>query len=240
MDAFQCRIQFTRQLSSLTASAAAAKQCAQFALKNRDFDEDLFSVILETLQSSDTSMNVRVNVLFFIETLCDLSKNAEYDEYIKLVQRDLKAIVAAVATESTEGAVNLEAVKKIVRNLDEKGLVEGPTRRELKVLLNERQKWYSEHADLSSDDESMTSDEEYERDPDRSKYRFSESVIQQRMEEDRERHKRLRENIWQIPPQLEMSLDPEFEKAWEEASDLNSDDFEIMREENAILAASTA
>lgn len=58
-------------------------------------------------------MNVRVNVLFFIETLCDLSKNAEYDEYIKLVQRDLKAIVAAVATESTEGAVNLEAVKKV-------------------------------------------------------------------------------------------------------------------------------
>lgn len=49
---------------------------------------------------------------------------------------------------------------------------------------NER---HSEHADLSSDDESMTSDEEYERDPDRSKYRFSESVIQQRMEEDRER-----------------------------------------------------
>lgn len=51
MDAFQCRIQFTRQLSNLTASAAAAKQCAQFALKNRDFDEDLFSVILETMQS---------------------------------------------------------------------------------------------------------------------------------------------------------------------------------------------
>jgi CTD kinase subunit gamma len=51
MDAFQCRMQFTRQISTLTASAVAAKQCAQFALKNRDFDEDLFSVIMEQLES---------------------------------------------------------------------------------------------------------------------------------------------------------------------------------------------
>jgi hypothetical protein len=54
------------------------------------------------------------------------------------------------------------------------------------------------------------------------------------------KHKRLRENIWQIPPGPG-NEDWEFEKAWEEAdSDLNSDDFEIMREENEILAASTA
>lgn len=58
-------------------------------------------------------MNVRVNILFFIETLCDLSLKAEYPEYVTLVQRDLKTIVSAVATESTEGAVNFEAVKKV-------------------------------------------------------------------------------------------------------------------------------
>jgi CTD kinase subunit gamma len=51
MDAFQCRLHFTKLISNLTASAVAAKQCAQFALKNRDVDEDLFSVILEQLQS---------------------------------------------------------------------------------------------------------------------------------------------------------------------------------------------
>jgi hypothetical protein len=51
MDPFQCRLHFTKLLSNLTASAVAAKQCAQFALKYRDVDEDLFSVILEQLQS---------------------------------------------------------------------------------------------------------------------------------------------------------------------------------------------
>lgn len=67
MDAFQCRLHFTRLVSNLTASAVAAKQCAQFALKNRDVDEDLFSVILEQLQSvSDAPLprGVFVTLLF--------------------------------------------------------------------------------------------------------------------------------------------------------------------------------
>lgn len=51
VDPFQCRLTFTRQISNLSASAVAAKQAAQFALKNRDVDEDLFSVILEQLQA---------------------------------------------------------------------------------------------------------------------------------------------------------------------------------------------
>jgi hypothetical protein len=55
MDAFQCRLHFTNLISRLTASAVAAKQSAQFALKNRDVDEDLFSVILEQLQSVSMS-----------------------------------------------------------------------------------------------------------------------------------------------------------------------------------------
>lgn len=53
-------------------------------------------------------------------------------------------------------------------------------------------------------------------------------------------HKRLRENIWAIGyPEFE-GQNPEFEKSWDQQSDLNSDDYEIMREENQILAASIA
>lgn len=53
-------------------------------------------------------------------------------------------------------------------------------------------------------------------------------------------HKRLRENIWAIGyPEYE-GHNPEFEKAWDQQSDLNSDDYEIMREENQILASSVA
>jgi CTD kinase subunit gamma len=53
--------------------------------------------------------------------------------------------------------------------------------------------------------------------------------IEQRIEEDRERHKRLRESIWAVPS----DEDAEFERLWEETSDLGEDDV-IMTEEEAV------
>jgi hypothetical protein len=50
--------------------------------------------------------------------------------------------------------------------------------------------------------------------------------VEQRIEEDRERHKRLRESIWAVPP----GQNAERDKLWEETSDLGEDDH-IMGEE---------
>lgn len=58
-DPFNCRLQFTRLLSRLNASAGASKQCAQFALRNKELDEDLFSVIVEQLQSVPSPPHTR-------------------------------------------------------------------------------------------------------------------------------------------------------------------------------------
>ncbi len=51
--------------------------------------------------------------------------------------------------------------------------------------------------------------------------------IEQRIEEDRERHKRERENIWAISA----ADDAELEKLWEETSDLGEDDHRMGDEE---------
>ena len=85
---------------------------------------------------------------------------------------------------------------------------------------------------------------------------FSRSDIFKRIEEDRERHKRLRERRWvqpiahnpsiYLPPQLasfmpltddgdgaeELTIDIEFENEWETISDWNEDDDDAAREEN--------
>ena len=79
-----------------------------------------------------------------------------------------------------------------------------------------------------------------------------------RIEEDRERHKRLRERRWvqpvshnlhaHLPPQLasflpltddgdgeeELTLDIEFENDWETTSDWNEDDDDAVQEENEL------
>ena len=87
---------------------------------------------------------------------------------------------------------------------------------------------------------------------------LSRSDIFKRIEEDRERHKRLRERRWVQPiahnpsiyhmPQLasfmpltddgdgeeELAIDIEFENEWETTSDWNEDDDDATREENVL------
>ncbi|OAA55057.1 sporulation protein [Niveomyces insectorum RCEF 264] len=59
--------------------------------------------------------------------------------------------------------------------------------------------------------------------------RLDKKQIEERIEEDRERHKRLRENIWAVPP----GADAEMWKLWEETSDLGEDDHLQGAEEQA-------
>lgn len=61
-----------------------------------------------------------------------------------------------------------------------------------------------------------------------SHHRLDKKQIEQRIEEDRERHKRLRESIWAVPTE---SADAEMWKMWEETSDLGDDDFLLAKEE---------
>lgn len=67
--------------------------------------------------------------------------------------------------------------------------------------------------------------------------RLDKKQIEQRIEEDRERHKRLRESIWAVNGD---DAD-EFDRLWDEASELGEDDF-ILAEEDRIerLAAAAA
>lgn len=58
--------------------------------------------------------------------------------------------------------------------------------------------------------------------------RINKRQIEQRIEEDRERHKRQRENIWAIKPEVN-----EFDRLWDETSDIGEDDF-VAAEEDAL------
>ena len=62
--------------------------------------------------------------------------------------------------------------------------------------------------------------------------RLDKRQIEQRIEEDRERHKRAREGIWAIPQSgTELAEDAEFDKMWEETGDVNEDDIQQAKEE---------
>lgn len=57
--------------------------------------------------------------------------------------------------------------------------------------------------------------------------RLDKRQIEHRIEEDRERHKRLRESIWAVPGEDEQEMD----KLWDEASDIGEDDYVVGRED---------
>ena len=57
--------------------------------------------------------------------------------------------------------------------------------------------------------------------------RLDKRQIEHRIEEDRERHKRLRESIWAVPGDDDQELD----RLWDEASDIGEDDYVVGRED---------
>ncbi|KAK9469347.1 CTD kinase subunit gamma CTK3-domain-containing protein [Lipomyces arxii] len=216
LDAFEARLTFTDLLRRLNASVQSATKCAQFALRHQDLSEDLYSCIIEELDK--TSLNSRINILYFLETLCDSSLRTGYKEYIEMVQRDLWEILDKVVPPSQGASANLASARKALENLRQKGIFDSESLQDVETRLDERGR--------------LVSEKQYQMQPEAPSV-WKEQILR-RMEEDRERHKRIRENIWVIPAGDAVQL--EFDNAWENTSSLDEDDYEMMKEENMMLA----
>lgn len=170
-------------------------------------------------------MNTRVNLLYFIVVLCEQSLKTGFMNYISMISKDIMLIIDNVAPDEDGGVVNVEAVRQVLPNLRDLGVITAEQASNFDEMLVARRKEDVEEEPQPGDIE-------------RNERKFDDKMIDQRMNEDRQRHKRKRENIWAVvwrTPDGEM---PEFEQMWEETSDLCEDDYERMREENEILAAS--
>ncbi|KTW29240.1 hypothetical protein T552_01196 [Pneumocystis carinii B80] len=209
LDPFEGRLAFLEILKKLTASQQSQIKTAQFALRHKDLDEDLYNCVLEELEHS--SLNSRVNIIYFLETLCDYSYRNGCNSYISMIRKDIGKIVRAVAPPGPQGAANVSAVRKVIENLKNKAYINDQDFHEIEASLSER------------DDKNPNTIE--------NKAIFSKEEIFKRIEEDRERHKLLRENIWVIP-EGDIDMNVELENAWETTSSLDEYDFEFMEEEN--------
>ncbi|KAJ6263178.1 hypothetical protein Dda_1739 [Drechslerella dactyloides] len=333
-DPFEIRLQFTKMLQRLNASVNASKNCAAFALKHKDLDEDLHSCILEQLETS--SMNNRVNLLYFIEHLLEMSVAKSITNYIPMIQSEFRTIVDCVSPADQSGLQNIASTRKVLTKIKDAKLLPTDTYDTLIHSLNERERAGQHAHRLEEEGESdkadseeleevdqvpngvttattattttttvVGKDPEYNSDsarrspsaptaaaPTAAAMPYSPSavnvtvdasslgstptptpaeprrppttsqtttfkrppkqVIEERMEEDRERHKRLRETIWAIYPArdddlldraldgLEAFVGPEFEMFWGDATEaeINDDDMELMAEEAELKAES--
>ncbi|KAL8834487.1 MAG: hypothetical protein Q9170_003722 [Blastenia crenularia] len=230
-DPFEVRMRFTSQLQHLNASVNSSQKAAHYALKYRDMDEDLHSCILEQLERN--SMNNRANIMYFIEHLCDMAQRENHTNFVRMMQKDILMVVDAVAPSDGSGAANVKVVRRVLQGLQQKGILLPDTVVEIEGCLKERD-IVAEHAVLSPIEANGQREQAQNQTNPTNKIngmsRPDKRQIEQRIEEDRERHKRLRESIWAVGDGV--NDDQEFDRLWDEVSDIGEDDY-IAAEEDA-------
>ncbi|KAJ2960004.1 hypothetical protein NQZ79_g4599 [Umbelopsis isabellina] len=206
-DPFECRLQFTALLQKLNASQQSIQKVANYAMRHRRLSEDLYSCVIEELEQA--SMNARLNILYVLDSLCQASLKSGFQGYVDLVRPDLEKIIAAVVPNDARGMVNAASARKILNNWKQKQLFDKDSIGGLEARLPKSEVRIPEHA----------------------KQTFSKSDILRRMEEDRERHKRLREDIW--IRSAEESVDAQFDQIWDNTDALDPEiDYKDMAKEN--------
>lgn len=205
-----------------------------------------------TNSTQQNNMNTRANIMFFIEHFLDMAAKEGHMNYIKMIQRDIIRIVDAVAPDNGSGAANVKVARlvctaqpspvhyrrgspadreQVLQGLQRKGFLDAQAVTEIEEVLKERET--SAHdAGLSSpahDDTEggdMPPSQAIPKPGRASAPRLDKRHVEQRIEEDRERHKRVRESVWAI-----RDCEDEISRLWDETSDLGEDDHVMGREE---------
>ncbi|CAO3594286.1 unnamed protein product [Absidia cylindrospora] len=215
---FECRLQFISLLKKLNASQQSIQKTAQFAIKHRPLSEDLYSCLLEEIEK--TSLNTRLNILYVLDCILSISRKIQFKGYTELIEPNVLRIINAVALSSSKGIVNVSSTRKLLLHWKEKKYFDTGTIEEAEKVL----------ASCGDSLQKITEEQDNKANV------FTKADILNRMEQDRERHKRLREEMWRRS--AEESPDAEFEQLWQATDpfDSKSDGVEIMQQNKLYLS----
>jgi len=191
------------------------------------------------LMKKQNSMNNRANIMYFIEHLCDMAAREGHQDYVRMMQRDILRVVDAVAPDDGSGAANVKVVRKVLQGLQSKNFLMAQTVSEIEDVLKDRDTLPDaiglsspvggEDVEMRDKDSTTTPISAKGRGNGWVGQRLDRKQIEQRIEEDRERHKRLREHIWAVKGAEEHG---EGGKVAGEASDYGEDDGILFEEES--------
>lgn len=197
------------------------------------------------LTKGQNNMNTRANIMYFIEHFLDLAQKESHPEYVVLMQRDIIRVVDAVAPEDGTGIANVKVARKVLQALAAKSFLDGELLSQIEEVLRERYSAAQQDLALMSSPTTAVGDGDVGGGGGvptpqtrvstggggggggKGKMKLDRKQVEQRIEEDRERHKRQREGIWAVSPENEAEL----RKLWEETSELGEDDERMCDEE---------
>lgn len=244
----------THLSASTTSSVKAAHYALKHRDMDEDLHSCIIEILESqniTSATSAASMNNRANIMYFLEHFCEMAMREGHEPYVEFVRRDIKKIVNYVAA----SGANVKVARRVVGELGNKGvlkveIVQG-IEEDLKMKEQERGALLGD-GENGDQTEKMPVNEQSaasgEGDGSRRSVgdntrsvprtggkdvksngvsKADKRAIEQRIEEDRERNKRLREGVWAVNGDDEQEID----KMWEEGSELGEDDYIIAGED---------
>ncbi|KAJ2356439.1 hypothetical protein IWW50_003188 [Coemansia erecta] len=218
MDPFEARLLFGNMLDNLTGAQPTIDRVSAFAIKNAGLADDLYECINEKLDKMQVPP--RLNVLLVLDGILSASSSSRATSttttacqtWTGLIKKDIVQIVNSVAPENNPGGdSNVPQVRKCASGWRRKDIFDGFIMDKIEKLLAKR---------AGGDSGGASKSESGMRHQD----------ILKRIEEDRERHKRHKEDVWIRPaneaPEDELSL------YWETVSDFNDADWQEISAEN--------
>ncbi|GAA6031950.1 hypothetical protein JCM8097_003357 [Rhodosporidiobolus ruineniae] len=193
MDPFEVRMQFIQLVSRLTSAVPSISKVASFALKHASrASDDIWDCYLDEIATAN--LNSRVNLLYLVDALLDKEgpkvgvKGAAGSvvgtgSYRALVERDLAKVIKHVVPETREGVLNWMSTYQVLRSWKTRRMLDADVLDAVTAELEERKA--ALHAGSFDDSTAFAN--------------FSRNDILRRIEDDRERHKRLKERIWVLP-----------------------------------------
>jgi CTD kinase subunit gamma len=205
LDEFEVHTQFLDMLKQ-NLSARSIQKLAEFVYKYKDFNEPLFEDIMSTLQECNPTK--RLNLFYLMDSILKQSKKYRFDGYSIAILARLEQIIEAVLDMQRQNG-------KVTKKPDKYGLTYLTSIKKV-LTVWKANNWipenqYSYHITMLDQLQKLNPQP------------LSKEAIFRRMEEDRDRQKRQREESW-IPDRNE------FEGVWTKCQELNHLDFALFKE----------
>ncbi|ANB15344.1 C-terminal domain kinase I (CTDK-I) gamma subunit (predicted) [Sugiyamaella lignohabitans] len=266
MDPFEARLQFIKTLQRLNASNEANENALQFLLQNTDLMEDLYSCTLEELDKSSLNVKLNIfYFLEMIVCGCSARQATQFQHWIardldtiidKVVPETQVGLVNLSPSRSIVASILSKGKAPVDGKVQERAMIILKSRTDLleaplpTVTVGQSSSRMTREHSLQSDsvrtspvvenaDDSFTGDDKRTTSspkPIIPGHNLSRNEILRRMDEDRERSKRLKEDIW--AEDYQFGPFSEFNRDWDSTGPLNDLDYEQMNEDNEIFMES--
>ena len=188
-------------------------------------------------------MNLRIKIWGVWEELSEMAARDDYTEYLNRIRENIQHFLDNICPPERPIAANIRIISKGLERMHKLGVFTDLRAKELDEMLQQRASlMHTPDLNPAQPVHKPATKEDIQETKHRWPNAFSNDArttgmkrptdkkqIEQRIEEDRERHKRLKESIWQIGS----GENEESDKMWEECSDIDEGDLMAAEDETS-------